>query len=292
MKGIVLAGGAGTRLHPATLAVSKQLLPIYDKPMIYHPVSTLMSAGVRDILIISTPHDLPLFRRLLGDGAQWGVRFDYAEQARPKGLAEAFLIGESFIDGDSCAMVLGDNLFFGAHVDETVRAVARSDQPGATIFAYQVVDPQRYGVVELDGQSRPLSLEEKPRVPRSAWAVTGLYFYDHDVIEIAKTVRPSARGELEITSINQIYLERGDLRVQTLGRGNAWLDTGTHESLAEATEFIRAIEHRQALKVGCPEEIAFNLGYIDAEQLKQLAETLGETSYAAYLRALADSSGR
>lgn len=286
MKGVILAGGSGTRLLPATMAISKQLLPVYDKPMIYYPLSTLMSAGIREILIISTPQDLPLFRRLLGDGAKWGLSLHYAEQASPNGIAEALIIGEDFIAGDDCALILGDNLFFGSGVDEVVAAAVAPGFRGARILAYQVVDPARYGVVDMGPDGRALSLVEKPASPKSTWAVTGLYFYDGDAAKIARGVRPSARGELEITSVNQAYLERGDLIVSALGRGNAWLDTGTHESLVEATEFIRAIEHRQAVKVGCPEEIAFYRGYIDRAQLDRLADTLGETAYATYLRAL------
>lgn len=290
MKGVILAGGSGTRLYPATLAVSKQLLPVYDKPMIYYPLSTLMAAGVREILIISTPRDLPIFRNFLGDGERWGLNLEYAEQAHPNGIAEALLIGEPFIDGDACALILGDNLFFGAGVDDAVAAAVEPGFSGARILAYQVVDPSRYGVVQLGPDGRAIDLEEKPASPKSSWAVTGLYFYDGDAVDIARAVRPSARGELEITSVNQAYLERGDLRVSTLGRGNAWLDTGTHESLVEATEFIRAIEHRQAVKVGCPEEIAFNRGYIDRAQLEKLADGLGDTTYATYLRGLPSPS--
>jgi glucose-1-phosphate thymidylyltransferase len=285
MKGIVLAGGSGTRLHPLTLAVCKQLLPIYDKPMVYYPISTLMLAGIRDILIISTPKDVPLFKDLLGDGSAWGVRFEYAVQETPRGLADAFIVGETFIGDDKCALVLGDNLYFGHGLSEALAEAAASDA-GATVFAYHVTDPERYGVVDFDAEGRAVSLEEKPENPRSHWAVTGLYFYDRQVVDMARHLKPSARGELEITDINRLYLDKGQLSVAKLGRGYAWLDTGTHDSLVEATEFIRAIEKRQGQKVGCPEEVAFSKGWISADQLVALGEAMGKTEYGRYLTQL------
>ncbi|MBI2719971.1 MAG: glucose-1-phosphate thymidylyltransferase RfbA [Rhizobiales bacterium] len=290
MRGIILAGGSGTRLYPLTLAMSKQLLPVYDKPMIYYPMSVLMLAGIRDILVISTPHDLPLFRHLLGDGSIFGLNLSFAEQPHPGGLAQAFLIGERFLDGGPGALVLGDNIFHGDKLQDRCRAAAMRSR-GATIFAYHVSDPERYGVVSFDKNRRATAIEEKPKEPKSNWAVTGLYFYDADVVEIAKAVRPSARGELEITDVNRTYLERGDLSVEMLGRGFAWLDTGTHDSLHDASSYIRTIETRTGEKICCPEEIAFNCGFIDADAVLRRAASLGKTDYAAYLRRVVAERG-
>ena len=282
MKGIILAGGSGTRLHPVTQAVSKQLLPVYDKPMIYYPLSVLMLAGIREILIISTPEDTPRFEQLLGDGARWGLSLQYAVQPSPDGLAQAFLIGRDFLAGSPCCLVLGDNIFYGHDMARTLKSAA-AQTSGATVFAYPVLDPERYGVVEFDAQGKAISLEEKPAKPKSRYAVTGIYFYDAQVVDVAAQLKPSPRGELEITDVNIWYLQRNQLRTQVLGRGMAWLDTGTHDSLLQASNFIQTIEQRQGLKVACPEEIAFHLGYIDAAQLRALAAKIAKSTYGQYL---------
>lgn len=282
MRGIILAGGTGSRLHPITVGTSKQLLPVYDKPMIYYPLSILMLAGIRNILVISTPNDTPRFAALLQDGQRWGLHIEYAVQPSPDGLAQAFLIGEEFIGSEACTLVLGDNIFFGYSLSEQLQN-AHGQQSGATVFAYRVSDPERYGVIEFDHEGRAISIEEKPAQPKSQYAVTGLYFYDNDVVEIAKSIRPSARGELEITDVNRVYLERGDLRVKTFGRGFAWLDTGTHDSLLEAASFIHTIERRQGMKVACPEEIAYRMRFITAKDVEELAGPLRKSGYGEYL---------
>jgi len=290
-KGIILAGGSGSRLHPMTLAASKQLMPVYDKPMIYYPLSTLMQAGIRDILIITTPEDAPMFEQLLGDGSSWGINLSYAQQPKPEGLAQAFLIGEEFIGDSRVCLILGDNIFYGHQIEETLRSVV-DQESGASVFAYYVTDPERYGVVQLDADNNAIDLEEKPANPKSHYAVTGLYMYDNDVIDIAKNIKPSARGELEITDVNKAYLERKALKVELFERGTAWLDTGTVQSLLDAAVFIRVLEERQGLKIGCPEEIAYRQGFIDSEQLAGLAKKLEKSGYGAYLQQLLQEESR
>ena len=290
LKGIILAGGSGTRLYPATQCVSKQLLPVYDKPMIYYPLSVLMLAGIREILVISTPLDTPRFEQLLGEGSRWGVHFSYVVQAAPEGIAQAFLLGANFLAGQRCALVLGDNIFYGHNLSGTLRVAAGREQ-GATVFAYAVTDPERYGVVEMDEHGRALSLEEKPTQPKSRYAVTGLYFYDSHVVELTRSLKPSARNELEITDLNRLYLNRGQLHAEIMSRGMAWLDTGTHDSLLEAATFIQTIEKRQGLKIACPEEIAYRAGYIDDAQLERLAAAMSNNGYGQYLRELLDTPG-
>ncbi len=288
MKGIILAGGKGTRLYPLTIATSKQLLPVYDKPMVYYPLSTLMLAGIREILVISAPQVLPAFKELLKDGSQWGLKFEYAEQAEPRGLADAFLVGSEFIDNESVCLILGDNILYGEGMISLLQECA-SLQEGAVIFGYKVNDPERYGIVEFDDQYRVLSLEEKPKQPRSSYAIPGIYFYDHQVVDLARTLKPSARGELEITDLNRVYLEKGQLNAKVFGRGIAWLDAGTHESLLQAGSFIQTIQERQGLMISCPEEIAYRMGYISKEQLCELAKKLLENSYGEYILGLANS---
>ena len=290
-KGIILAGGSGSRLHPMTLAASKQLMPVYDKPMIYYPLATLMQAGIRDILIITTPEDAPMFEQLLGDGSSWGINLSYAQQPKPEGLAQAFLIGEEFIGDSRVCLILGDNIFYGHQIEETLRS-AVDQESGASVFAYYVTDPERYGVVQLDADNNAVDLEEKPANPKSHYAVTGLYMYDNDVIDIAKNIKPSARGELEITDVNKAYLERKALKVELFKRGTAWLDTGTVQSLLDAAVFIRVLEERQGLKIGCPEEIAYRQGFIDSEQLAGLAKKLEKSGYGAYLQQLLQEESR
>ena len=290
-KGIILAGGSGSRLHPMTLAASKQLMPVYDKPMIYYPLSTLMQAGIRDILIITTPEDAPMFEQLLGDGSSWGINLSYAQQPKPEGLAQAFLIGEEFIGDSRVCLILGDNIFYGHQIEETLRS-AVDQESGASVFAYYVTDPERYGVVQLDADNNAIDLEEKPANPKSHYAVTGLYMYDNDVIDIAKNIKPSTRGELEITDVNKAYLERNALKVELFERGTAWLDTGTVQSLLDAAVFIRVLEERQGLKIGCPEEIAYRQGFIDSEQLARLAKKLEKSGYGAYLQQLLQEESR
>lgn len=290
-KGIILAGGSGSRLHPMTLAASKQLMPVYDKPMIYYPLSTLMQAGIRDILIITTPEDAPMFEQLLGDGASWGINLSYAQQPKPEGLAQAFLIGEEFIGDSRVCLILGDNIFYGHQIEETLRSTV-DQESGASVFAYYVTDPERYGVVQLDADNNAIDLEEKPANPKSHYAVTGLYMYDNDVIDIAKNIKPSARGELEITDVNKAYLERKALKVELFERGTAWLDTGTVQSLLDAAVFIRVLEERQGLKIGCPEEIAYRQGFIDSEQLAGLAKKLEKSGYGAYLQQILKEESR
>lgn len=288
-KGIILAGGAGTRLHPLTYSVSKQLMPVYDKPMIYYPLTTLMLAGIREILIITTPQDMPLFRHLLGDGSQWGLSFSFESQPNPEGLAQAFIIGERFVDGGPSALILGDNIFYAQGLSQSLQTI-NLQTSGATVFGYAVKNPERYGVVSFDDQHRAIDIQEKPSHPASNYAVTGMYFYDRDVVDIAKRIKPSDRGELEITDVNRVYLERGALEVQLLGRGTAWLDTGTHDSLLDAAIFVRVIEQRQGLKIGVPEEVAYRMGYISAEELVRLAEPLSKNGYGQYLLNLCDSA--